>query len=372
MQDARGLKQPLLGIAGTIIAACLSLWICFLFTPSVLGSWVAQFVMSAIPLQIILGLVWHTEYPGFLGKLSQPLKGMMFLVLMAVAAVIVTPASVAAVGGHVWPPTPFVIIFTISSIVMTFWLVVVFHCWPFSAISKHPLAAGMGTFVLAYILDFVWFKLAFNFSPMKGAPFYSAAIDPQGWFPAWRLLSFMVTSVVVIMWFVMWDFWPSATIVKKVPVLGKQPLFGILTGAIVLAIAAVIWTSGIIGMHMDAVDYLVRVGVSLLFGEFILILMMETAPFQTAKQPLKGIVLYVITVILALLMHWIYQVAALRYFGHMAKGAPSYDLDLWLATAMLSITFPLIVVLNNGFGFWPLTIRKQIAGESAAKAVAGG
>ena len=38
----------------------------------------------------------------------------------------------------------------------------------------------------------------------------------------------------------------------------------------------------------------------------------------------------------------------------MTAGPPGYGLELWLATAWMSVTFPLIVVFCDALGFWPL------------------
>ncbi|NQY87360.1 MAG: hypothetical protein HRT51_06320 [Colwellia sp.] len=38
----------------------------------------------------------------------------------------------------------------------------------------------------------------------------------------------------------------------------------------------------------------------------------------------------------------------------MASGLPAYDLKLWIATAMLSITFPLLIIFEEFFAFKPL------------------
>jgi hypothetical protein len=35
--------------------------------------------------------------------------------------------------------------------------------------------------------------------------------------------------------------------------------------------------------------------------------------------------------------------------------APAYDHELWIANALLSITFPVISVYTGFFNFWPLT-----------------
>jgi len=38
----------------------------------------------------------------------------------------------------------------------------------------------------------------------------------------------------------------------------------------------------------------------------------------------------------------------------LAAGSPAYELEIWVANAMLGITFPLMVVFADFFEFWPL------------------
>jgi hypothetical protein len=83
--------------------------------------------------------------------------------------------------------------------------------------------------------------------------------------------------------------------------------------------------------------------------------MMQTAPFQAIRQPVKGLALLVLVVVLAVVMYRVYAAAAVILVGAMPGGAPTYGLDLWIATAMLSVTFPVFVALGDGFAFWPLS-----------------
>jgi len=363
MPNTIGLKQPFLGLVAALVAVCLSLGLAAQFDPAIFGSWVAQLIMSAIPMQIVIGLVWQSAYPGILARTSQPVKGMIILAMMAAAAAIMTPLILVLVGGGIGTPSPFAIMFTIVSVCGAFWLVAVFQCWPMAALSKHPAVIGLGVFVLSYVVTWVTFRLGFDFTVMTGAPFYAAALDPHGAFPAWNALSYIVTTVSVIMWFVMLDFWPSTTIAAAFPALSRQPLFGLLNAALVLTIAGGMWTLGVTVMHMDVVDYMVRVPVSGLFGEFIMLVMMQTAPFQTTRQPVKGILLLGLVVVLAVAMYRAYAAAAFLLVGAMPSGAPSYGLDLWIATAMLSVTFPVFVALGDGFAFWPLSRPDTSAAE---------
>ena len=353
MEHGEGIRQPVLGAIGAVVTIGLSLALSTAFDPDIFGTWVAFLVMCAVPAQIVIGLVWQNSYPGFLTRLSQPARGAAILLILAGAVGVIAPATLLLVGGSVTPPTPFLNMYIIMSIVATFWLVAVFQCWPAAAFSSHPAAVGLGTLALAYLGAWVVFRSGFDFRAMAAAPFYVAALDPHGTIPAWHLLSYAVTTVAVIMGLVLLDFWPFSALAAKAPVLGKQPLFGLTVAAVVLPLAGLVWTAGVRLAGMDAVDYLVRVPVSFVFGTFILLTLFQTAPFQRLAQPAKGAGLIAGSAVLALLTYGLYRFAALATFGQIPAGPPAYDLDLWIATAMLSITFPLIVAYGEGFGFWP-------------------
>ncbi|CAG4882770.1 membrane protein of unknown function [Georgfuchsia toluolica] len=172
-------------------------------------------------------------------------------------------------------------------------------------------------------------------------------------------MSFACTVVMVIMGFVLLDFWPFSSLAKANPSLAGQPLWGIVTTLVVMAISWAILQFCVTVQGMDVVDYMVRVPVSTLFGEFIIVVMMQLSPFKTTPQPLRGIILAVMAAILALVMHRFYQFAGGILIGPMKSGAPGYALELWTANAMLGVTFPVIALFGDGFGFWPLLSGSQ-------------
>ena len=53
--------------------------------------------------------------------------------------------------------------------------------------------------------------------------------------------------------------------------------------------------------------------------------------------------------------------------GTLASGPPGYDLEVWLANALLSVTFPFLIYYAVFFGYWPLTkpvhLRRVVAGD---------
>lgn len=354
MDDSNAVKQPATGLIAAILTIGLSLAISISFEPLVFGSWIAFLAMCIVPTQIVAGLVWNNRYPLVLAKLNQPARGMAVLLMLVAAGCVVAPTTLIFIGGSITPPTPFLNMYIIMSIVATFWLVAIFGCWPCSAISTHPAVIGIGTLLLSYSCAWIVFRTGFDFSAMKGAPFYQEQLDPKGAIPAWSMLSYSITTVAVIMSLVLLDFWPIKAILIRKPSLAAQPYVGLLSTAIVLSTAGIIWTAGIKLSGMDPVDYLVRVPVSYVFGNFILLTLFQTTPFEKMAQPVKGCALIIGSVALALLTYELYRFVSISAFSHIQAGPPAYDLDLWIATAMLSITFPVIVAYAEGFAFWPL------------------
>jgi len=44
--------------------------------------------------------------------------------------------------------------------------------------------------------------------------------------------------------------------------------------------------------------------------------------------------------------------------GALVSGPPGYEQEIWLANALLSVTFPFLIFHAAYFGFWPLTGRR--------------
>ena len=351
------LKQPALGIISTIICIILALAICAQFDVFTFNTWVSFIVIATIPPQIILALVWQCDYPNFLKSMKQPAKGILLLMLMTLAGLIAAYVSLIIVGGMVTPPTPMLIMFTILSVLITMWVVAVWQCWPLNAINNHPAFIGVGALLLTYVITYFLFTALFNFGFMSEAPFYSTDIDPSGKLNAWTALTFFLTTVAIIDALILLDFWPTSRLTEKLPALAKQPASGLSNTVLILILSYLIWNLFVTYLGMDVVDYMVKVVVSFIFGEFIMLVMMQTSPFTNMKQPYKGFCLLACCAILAIAMYWLYGALSVPLVGEMQAGAPNYDLDLWLASAMLSITFPLLIIVAEFFKFWPIKTK---------------
>lgn len=345
-----GLGQPTLGLAALAAILAAAFWVMAVYPVDVFNTWVAFLVMTIIPCQIICGLVWHCERPAAIARLPQPIKGLAFLALCAAVGAAVAFAAFQTVGGGIAPPTPPLVMYTILSIVVTFWFVVVWGTWPFSALPVNPVLSGFLGMAFCYLLAYGLFETLFDFSFLKEAPFYSEKIDPHGLFLAWKPLVFGVTSVSVITFAALWDFWP-VTLLKK----PGGPAFSLLASIYVLALTAAIFYCGVVVLNMDIVHYLVTVPVPFIFGFFIVLSLLQKYPFAGLQQPLLGLLSSGLAAAAGVAMHWLYLYAAPFLTGQtLSSGAPTYELELWLASAMLAVTFPLIVFLADFLGFWPL------------------
>jgi hypothetical protein len=50
-----------------------------------------------------------------------------------------------------------------------------------------------------------------------------------------------------------------------------------------------------------------------------------------------------------------YDVGSLRVTGLLPEGPPAYELEIWLASALLGVTFPVLIFWAEFFSFWPLS-----------------
>jgi hypothetical protein len=364
MDKPVGIKQPLLGLVATVIVFFIAFALIIMFNTATFLSWACCLALTIIPIQIIIGLVWQSNYPPPAAKLEQPMKGLYLLFMSAIVAAIVAGWSLKTVGGFIVPPTPFLIFFLIMMVIMTFWCVVVWQCWPAAGISSHPAFVGFGTQIVAVIVAWILFKIFFDFGFAKGAPFYSATLDPGGAFNAWSALAYFMTTLALILAWVELDFWPLSSIAAKVPAVGKQPLWGIIATVVLLIASYIVYSIFIKGFGIDPVIYMVQAPICMIFGEFIMLLLFQTSPFQAVKQPGKGILLIICSIILALIMYRLYSWFSFLVAGALPSGPPGYVLELWLATSLLSFTFPVIAIYTGPFNYWPLTEPKpQAAGK---------
>jgi len=341
----------ILGIFSTLLIVLFTMVYSSLFGLDAYIGWVAFIWMTAVPAQIILGLHLQFNAPKSLATLPQPQKGLAYL-LLTLIMMFVGGIYLYLFPGGMSPPGPFLIMATITTISSTFWLVGAWQCWPFSLMTKDPFKQGLLTLLASYGVGAVFFQWGFNFTAMAQAPVYIDALDPKGPVDAWIALSFSVTTVAVLMVLSLFEYRPCTLFATT------QPGLGISITLVTLAISSALYFPAVVYAHIDPVEFMVRVPVSIIFGVFLVTNMMQFQLFKNYSQPIRGILLLLLTILLACVMYALYRAAIPYIIGDLQQGAPTYEVELWVATALLSITFPMINLVSGYFEFWPLMRKK--------------
>lgn len=344
------LKQPILGIVSTILVCAISLGLISLFDFPTFSGWVAFYLLCVIPMQIVMLALWRTQHPHFAAAQKQPVKGVLLTLAAMVWGAAVAAVYFVTVGGSVNPPAPMLVMFSIVSVPITFWLCIVWGGGPSTALVKNSIAAGLLQLVGGYVLNFALFRILFNYEFMEGAPVYVPALDPHGLFNAWYILPFYISVLAAMFLVIDFDLWPFT----KSPRLMRQPVLGAVWMLTILAIGGLAFYVGTGVMGMDPVLFLVNVPVPYLFGSIVVLNMFQNSLFAKLPQPTKGILNAIATIAFGTALAWMYRMLMPMVTGTLASGPPPYDAEIWLASALLSVTFPFLVFYSEFFNFWPL------------------
>jgi hypothetical protein len=348
------MKQPALGIVSTALVMAISLGFIHFFSFATFTGWVAYCLLCLIPMQIVTAVLWKCGLPSFAGTEKQPLKGILLLGTALVVGAIIAYIYWQVAGAAISPPAPMLAMCTIVSVIIAFWMCIMWGGWPFTALIKNPLAAGFVTLIAAYVINYFLFRLFFDYGFMKGAPVYVASLDPHGLFPAWNVLSFYLTLLAGMFFIVNFDLWPMTSF----PGVMKQPVLAIVWTAACFVLAAIAYNIGVRGMGMDPVDFMVLVPVPFVFGTIVVQNMMQGSLFASLKQPVKGVANVVTVVVVGQVLAALYRAMTPFVTGDLHPGPPAYDMEIWTASALLSVTFPFLVFHAAYFDFWPLQRSK--------------
>ena len=344
------MKQPALGITSSILVIAISLGFIALFAFPTFATWVAFLTICFIPMQIVISVTWGCKHPAFAAKLSQPAKGILLTLLALIVGAIVAVVHFATVGGRVNPPPPMLAMCIISSVITTFWLAIMWGGWPFTALIKNPVAAGLLMLVACYAINYLFFRLFFDYSFMRGAPVYVPSLDPHGLFNAWNALVFYLTVIAVMFVSLNFDLWPFTAS----PALMRQPTLGIVWTIVILAIGSLAFYLGVSVLKMDVVSFMVRVPIPFIFGTIITLNMMHGSLFGKLTQPLKGLLNTIASAVIGSVLALLYGALAPVVTGVVKPGPPGYDYEIWLASALLAVTFPFLIIYAEFFKMWPL------------------
>jgi hypothetical protein len=344
------LKQPALGLVASALVIAVSLGFVALFPAAKFLGSVTYCLICVIPMEIVIGVTWGCKRPGFAAKRAQPVKGVLLALLTGMIGVAVVGAYFLAVGGGVRPLSPMLMMCTITSVVITFWAAIMFGGWPFTTLIKNPVAAGLAMLAACYIVNYLLFRLFFNYEFMRGAPVYTPRLDPHGLFNANLAMVFYITALAIMFLMLHFDLWPLTNFSSVM----KQPVLGLVWTAICLALGGILFYVGVVAMAMDPLQFMVRVPIPFIFGTIIVLNMLQGSLFAKAGQPLKGILGAVVAAAIGMGLAPLYGGLAPAVGGELAPGPPGNDFERWLASALLGVTFPFLIFYAEFFEFWPL------------------
>ena len=359
------MSQPLLGIVATAIVVAVSLAFVALFDFASFAGEVSFVLLCMIPAQIVIAVIWGARLPFGTAVPRQPVHGLTLMAINVVAGALIAPIVLRLAGEGISPPGPIPSHFAIIVVPTTFWLAIMMGGWPFTATIKNRGAAGLALLVASYAITAIVFRVFFNYDFLKDAPVYLASA-PHGLYNAVTVLVFYVTCLAAMFLVLCFDLWP----LTRWPAAMAQPRLGILWTLLALGGGAAAMFVGVGIMGVDPMIFLTRVTAPFIFGTIIVLNMLQGSLFARAAQPLKGLLNAALAIAAGAGLAWVYRQLAPVVTGPLASGPPGYDLEVWLANALLSVTFPFLIFFAVFFGYWPIARQPKVGSQAAERAPA--
>jgi hypothetical protein len=353
------MKQPLLGLVATAFVVAVSLAFLALFDFPLFVGWVAFVMLCIVPQQVVTAVI--ATHPPFAPH-TQPARGVVLLATNVVAALIIAAIVWVTVGESVSPPGPIPSQYAVVVVPTTFLMAIAFGGWPFVRISRNMGKAGLMLLVVSYALTYVLFRVFFNYDFLRDTPVYLASA-PDGLFNGVSALVFYVTALAGMFLLPHFDLWPLSTY----PGVMKQPWLGLVWTVIALIVGGIVMWVTVERLALDPMWVLTRITAPFIFGTIVVLNMLQGSLFASWRQPLKGLANATVAAVAGSLLAQVYgRVDRLLVGVELPSGAPGYEYELWLVNALLSVTFPFLIVHAAYFAFWPMAGRAAVDGERVA------
>lgn len=366
MEKVQALEMPLVvaqpwrGIFGAAVTIGYAFTLSSIFNMDEFNN-ISLLIMSFIPILIITGMAWKkVSYPAT-AALPQPWRGLLLTSLVAIIGVLTSYALRNFLAGGA--SQPFIILYSITVVITTFFLVIAFGLWPFSGLRIGT--GGWLTLLLAYVVMWFAFKL-FNFdllsfptgqnpSPIPPVPFYAKGgpleafsnLAPQGPFRWESAISCYLWAVFFLFSFAALQMWPF----HKYPKMMRQPVLGISLVIACGVLTAIVYAIGVGSMKIEPLRFMLY-GISILYGLLMLMTMFQMWPGRALPPPFAGFVNIAIGIVIGILAYQVYKSFGIWHFGEKAMQYPNNIFAM--ANMMLGFTFPAWACYSDLWDFWPL------------------
>jgi hypothetical protein len=345
------MAQPALGLMASALVIAISAGYIAVWDFGTFNGWVAFFALSFIPFEVVTGVIWGGN-PPFVAGVRQPVKGLLLLLVTLLVGAVVAQLVYRTLGASQGDPGPMLAFFSICVIVTTFFWTIAFGGWPFTAMIKNRLAAGLATWLACYVVGFAIYWICCDFTYLEGAPVYVPSADPKGLFTAWTVVVYYMAALTILFAWLCFDLWP----LTSNPGIMKQPTLGIVLVGASLVLGYVMYYVAVYPMTIQNVEFLLRVPIAFIFGTILVLNMCQNALFSVA-QPAKGVMNVVFSAVIGSVLMIGYQQLQPVLSGSLPPGPPPFQQEqfqVWTANAMLAVTFPFLVFYAAYFNFWPL------------------
>jgi hypothetical protein len=360
------LKQPFLGIASTLLVVALSLGFISLFDTATFTGWISFYLMCTIPPSLVIAGIWAGRYPRFALGRRQPVRGALLLLTAMAFGLVVAALHFVSVGGAVSPPLPMLVQCIVASVVVALWMSIIWEGWPFTLI-RNPSVTGFGLIIGYYVVSYGLFRVFFNYEFLSGSPLYHVELDPSGMFDAWSAIAFCVTAAGAMFLMLHFELWP----LTRFPAVTRQPVLGLVWSAIVVVAGAIVFTIGTRALEMEPPVLLTKVSIPFIFGSIVVLNMLEGSLFSRLCQPVKGVCSALVAAVVGTALSLVYGSLVSVLTGPVPAGPPEYAYEVWLASALLAVTFPFLAFHADFFQMWPLRREPAVLpGRKAADATA--
>ena len=204
-----------------------------------------------------------------------------------------------------------------------------------SAIVAWSLRNRALVLVATYLIDAVVYRLLVNYDFLRGTPAYVESLDPHGPFGVWAVLVFIVTCMAAGLLLLQLGLWPLSRWSR----IGSQPVGGLVVSVVMMAISALVLWVGLHVLGLAEPVLLTSVTVPFLFGSIVVLIMLEGSAYPRLRQPVRGLATIVTAIVVGQLLAALYLWLSGPLPGDLVSGPPTFEKQLWLASALLAVTF---------------------------------
>lgn len=337
--------QPWRGLFGVLVCMWITIGITSAFSLEKFIGLFTVWANSLVPIQVVIGLVWGCRYPP-VEKFDQPWRGFALAGFMFLIGSMAALYVVKFIGGG--SANPVSNNFSICVVLLTFFAVIAFSCWPFENISL--ASKGFLTLLLVYLVAPVVMLVFWDFGAIAATIGSPAGFWPSGWCSWESALSFFFVMFAYLWMLFVLEKWP----LTKSPALSnlRQPWAGILLLVICFVLALISFAIGVWVLGLKPLKLMLAF-MCFVAGALTVTIVLQGWPGRRWNQPVRGLVNLLVSFVPAFAIFYLYNGFAGYHFGREVM--VTYPANcMVLGNMMLGITFPAYVAYSLFLDFWPL------------------